>query len=145
MSHGVFYRYFKNKNEFIRPLVLQAVRPLATVLASLQAVHPDAPTCAADLRTWLRQYNATQLAQAGLISVWAEAIVHDPLLGAAAAPALDQGRRRLAEFLSRRDLGNRQLEAVVMLAALEAFGDRRRTPTALEAAAQLIERGLLGK
>ena len=144
MSHGVFYRYFKNKNDFIRALVLQATRPLADALGAIDAVDPTVDTAPAELRAWLQKYNATQVAEAGLIRVWAEATAHDPLLGAAAAPALDQGRRQLAAFLGRRDFGNPQLEAVVMLAVLEAFGDRRRSPEALEAAARLIERGLLG-
>jgi AcrR family transcriptional regulator len=145
MSHGVFYRYFKNKNEFVRVLVLHATRPLADALASLDAVDPDSPTADTDLREWLGRYHATQVKEAGLIRVWAEASAYGPLLGAAAAPALDHTRRQLANFLHHRDLGNRQVEAVVMLAVLEAFGDRHRSPLAFDAVMDILQRGLLGR
>jgi hypothetical protein len=47
-------------------------------------------------------------------------------------------------FLERRGFGDVDTEAVVLLALLSSFGARERTPAELEAAAHVVEQGLLG-
>ena len=60
------------------------------------------------------------------------------------AAALDWGRRRMAHLLRPRDFGDLDAEAVVMVAFLGTFG-ARRTPATIDAAAHVIECGLLGR
>jgi AcrR family transcriptional regulator len=144
LSHGAFYRYFTNKAHFARTLVLQAMEPLSETLAAIPAAdRPGRPT-RAELRAWLRQYNEIQLSEAAIIRVWVDATRHEPELSVDAAAALDWGRRRLSRFLQARPFGDHEAEAVVLMAVLDAFGERRRH-AGTDATAQIIERGLLGR
>jgi hypothetical protein len=51
----------------------------------------------------------------------------------------------MARFLAPRGFGDAALEAVVMVALLGVLGARRRPPRELDAAAAIVERGLLGR
>lgn len=145
LSHGAFYRYFENKAHFARTLVLEAIAPLSSALATIPTIEPDDPHGTESLRAWLRRYNETQLGETAIIRVWTDATLHDPALGVDAAAALDWGRRQLVRFLQNRGFGDVDVEAVVTLAFLDAFGTHRRSDTTLDAALLTIERGLLGR
>ncbi len=145
VSHGAFYRYFKNKDELARVLVLHAMRSVATVFAGI----PPAPSLGtasgrAALRRWLRRYNETHVHEAAMIRVWLDAALQDAKLRADSAPEFDWGRRRMAHFLEPRGFGDVDTEAVVLVTLLGAFGAQQRSAPTIEAAAQIIERGLLG-
>jgi AcrR family transcriptional regulator len=139
VSHGTFYQYFKNKNDLAHVLVMDAMRPLASAFEGM----PSAPD-PADLRTWLRVYNASHMHQAALIRVWVDAQSQGATLGADAAPAIDWGRRWVAKFLRPRGFGDVDAEAVVMVALLDAFGSHVRSARALDAVTHVVQRGLLG-
>jgi AcrR family transcriptional regulator len=145
LSHGAFYRYFENKAHFARTLVLEAIAPLSSALATIPVIEQDDPAGSETLRAWLRRYNETQIGETAIIRVWTDATLHDPALGVDAAAALDWGRRQLVRFLQPRDFGDIDTEAVVTLAFLDAFGALRPSPTTLDAAQLIIERGLLGR
>lgn len=140
LSHGAFYRYFNNKAHFARTLVLHAIEPLSKALAAV----PQDPT-RPELRAWLKRYNEIQVEEAAFIRVWVDATLHDPELRVDAAAALDWGRRRLAAFLGGRDFGDHDADAVVLLAILDAFGQRRHHGPTIDTMAGVIERGLLGR
>jgi len=76
--------------------------------------------------------------------VWVDATSDDPSLKVESAAALDWGRARMVRFLQARRFGDIDTEALVMVALLDAFGARRRAPSMVDAAAHIIERGLLG-
>jgi hypothetical protein len=97
------------------------------------------------LRRWLRRYHAAHATEAAMLRVWVDAAVQDPAIRAESAPPLDWGRRRLSRYLQPRGFGDADLEAVVMVALLGVFGARARPPAELDAAAHIIERGLLGR
>jgi hypothetical protein len=80
-----------------------------------------------------------------MFRVWLDAGLHDATLNTDSAAALDWGRRRMVRFLGPRELGDVDTEAVVMVALLGAFGARGRSAPAVDAAARIIERGLLGR
>ena len=80
-----------------------------------------------------------------MIRVWIDAALRDPTLSAERAPTYDWGRRRIADFLKLRQFGDIDTEAVVMIALLSGFGAQRRPATTVDAAAHIIERGLLGR
>jgi AcrR family transcriptional regulator len=140
VSHGTFYQYFKNKNDLAHVLVLEAMRPLATAFVGMPVASNDA----AALRRWLRVYNARHMHEMAVIRVWVDAQAQDASLGADAAPAIDWGRRRVADFLRPRGFGDVEAEAVVMVALLDAFGSHVRSSRVIDAVALIVQRGLLG-
>lgn len=145
VSHGAFYRYFRSKDELARVLTARANEAVATTLTELPdvlALDPAARRAA--LRRWLRRYNAAHAHEAGMLRVWVDAALQDPTLRAESAPPLDWGRRRMARYLAPRGFGDLDTDAVVMVALLGVFGPRQRSAAEVDAAAYVIERGLLG-
>ncbi|OHV33361.1 MULTISPECIES: TetR/AcrR family transcriptional regulator [Pseudofrankia] len=148
LSHGLFYRYFANKADLARVLVLTAMEPLSSTLAAIPA--PPEPGSGkawstADLRAWLRTYNKMHASEAGIIRIWVDATRRDASLGTDAAAALDWGRRQIVHFLEPRGFGDVHAEAIVAMALLDVFGGRNHPTQTLEAAVHVIERGLLGR
>ena len=80
-----------------------------------------------------------------IVRVSVDATAQDQSLGADSAPVVDWGRRQLARFLEGRGFGDVDTEAVVMIALLVAYGATRRPAAMTEAAAHIVERGLLGR
>ena len=145
VSHGAFYRYFRGKDDLAHVLAVRAIRNVSTALTAVPDIaRDDATTSRATLRRWLRQYNAKQATEAAMIEVWVDAAAEDPTLRHDSAAALDWGRRSLARVLAPRDFGDVDTEAVVMLSLLGAFGAREQPPEVVDAAAHIIEDGLLG-
>jgi hypothetical protein len=97
------------------------------------------------LRRWLARYHAAHVSEAAMLQVWVDAALQAPALRAESAPLLDWGRRRMATYLSSRGFGDADVDAVVMVALLGVFGARPRSAAEVEATAQVIERGLLGR
>jgi AcrR family transcriptional regulator len=145
VSHGAFYRYFTGKDELARILNARALRDIGTELAEI----PDPATldgAGGDtaLRRWLRRLHDAQADQAAMLRVWVEAALQDPILRVESAPPLDWGRRRMARYLRPRAFGDPDMDAVLMVALFGVFGARARTALEVEAAAHVVERGLLG-
>jgi AcrR family transcriptional regulator len=147
VSHGLFYRYFANKADFARTLVLTAMTPLSRTLAAIPTPEPASGGAwsTATLRAWLRTYHEAQVSEAAIIRIWVDATLHEPALGTDAAAALDWGRRHLVHFLAPRGFGDVDTDAIVALALLDVFGGGRGAAQTLEAAVHVIERGLLGR
>ena len=80
-----------------------------------------------------------------MVRVWVDAALQEESLRTDSAAMLDWGRRRISRFLEPRGFGDPDTDAVVMLALVDAFGVRERSPATVEAAATIIERGLLGR
>jgi AcrR family transcriptional regulator len=144
LSHGAFYRYFENKDHLVR---LLAARALQRVSADFDEI-PDVAgaldaTGLTALRRWLRRYAGTHASEAALIRVWVEATADDAVLSLESAAALDWGRARMARFLAPRGFGDVEAEALLLVVLLDAIGARPSAP-AIDAAAQVIEHGLLG-
>jgi AcrR family transcriptional regulator len=145
VSHGAFYRYFQGKDHLAHVLAVRAIRNVSTALTDIPPADHDGSPDRATLRRWLRRYNASQSNETAMIRVWVDASYDDPTLGPDSAAALDWGRRSLARFLRPRDFGDVDTEAVVMVALLSAFGSSERPADITDAAAHIIERGLLGR
>jgi AcrR family transcriptional regulator len=143
VSHGVFYRYFENKNELAIVLTVQAMRAVGDAFVGIPDV---AAGNGPELRRWFRRYNAAQTGEAAMIRVWVEAAIEDARLRSLSASALDWGRRRMVRVLGARGActGDVDVEAIVMVALLGAFGSRPRGAASVDAAANIVERGLLG-
>ena len=146
VSHGAFYRYFRNKDELAQILTGRAMQHAAGALAEIPDVLSGDPAAGRSaLRVWLRRYVAAQAQDAAMLRVWLDAALQDPRLRAESAPPLDWGRRRMAEYLAPRGFGDVDMEAVVVVALLGVLGARPRAAAAIDAAAEIIERGLLGR
>jgi AcrR family transcriptional regulator len=145
VSHGAFYRYFENKDHLIRLLALRAVQSVIDAFTEIPdiAASPGSASSAA-LRQWLRRYNAAYASETAMIRVWVDATAHDERLRAESAAAVDWGRRRFVRFLRDRAFGDVDTEALIAVALVDGFGARPRDKVAVEATAQVIERGLLG-
>jgi AcrR family transcriptional regulator len=146
VSHGAFYRYFKNKEQLARILTARAVQSVGAEVLELPDVSLlDGSTGTSVLRRWLRRYHAAHANEAVMLRVWVDAALQDPAIRAESAPPLDWGRRRMSRFLQPRGFGDADIDAVVMVALLGVFGARDRPPAEVDAAAHIIERGLLGR
>jgi AcrR family transcriptional regulator len=145
VSHGAFYRYFRSKDDLAHVLAVRAIRNVSASLVEIPEPDNDGSPDRAALRRWLRRYNATQATEAAMIRVWVDAALEDPALRDDSAAALDWGRQELARFLRPRDFGDVDTEAVVMVALVSAFGGRERATADVDAAAHVIEHGLLGR
>ena len=137
VSHGAFYRYFANKDELVRVVAVQALNAVSQALAEI----PHAAD-RASLRRWLRHYNAVHAAQGAMIRVWIEAA--DELLREDRPAVFDWGRRRVARLLRARDFGDVEMDGLVLLALVEAFGSLPRQAAEVDAAVHIVERGFLG-
>jgi len=146
VSHGAFYRYFRSKGELARILASRAMRATGTTLMELpDALTQNASSSRGSVRRWLRRYHAAHANEAAMLRVWLDAALQDPILRTELAPPLDWGRRRIAGYLHPRGFGDPDMEAVVMVALLGVFGAQERPAADIEAAAHIIERGLLGR
>jgi AcrR family transcriptional regulator len=145
ISHGAFYRYFPNKEALARVLVVDAVQAVGAAVIEIPDLSTlEGPSGRNRLRRWLRRYHAAQADGAEMLRVWVDAAVQDPHIRAESAPRLDWGRRRIARYLQPRGFGDVDIDAVVMVALLGVFGARKRARAEVDAAAHIIERGLLG-
>jgi AcrR family transcriptional regulator len=145
VSHGAFYRYFRNKDQLARVLAARAVEAVgAAVIDMPEFATLEGSAGTGVLRRWLYRYHAAHANEAGMLRVWVDAALQDPTLRADSAPLLDWGRRRMSRYLAPRGFGDVDIDAVVMVALLGVFGARQRPAAEVDAAVQIIERGLLG-
>jgi AcrR family transcriptional regulator len=143
VSHGAFYRYFKNKDELAYLLGVQAMQTVSTTLTAIPDVGNDGANDQA-LRRWLRSYSRAQAKETSMFRVLVDAALQDHSFAADSASALDWGRRRMVQFLRARDFGDAETDAVVLLSLVDSFGVRERSKREVDAAAHIVERGFLG-
>jgi AcrR family transcriptional regulator len=144
VSHGTFYRYFENKDDFFRVLAEGAS---ARMIELLDAFDAGADT--AQLRLWLRDWFATYESNGGVISTWQEMRTDDDLAMFSEQVAVSV-LARLVKVLEGRDFGDPTIDAVALLALIERlpysvytlqFADQA---DAIEAMITIIRRGFLG-
>jgi AcrR family transcriptional regulator len=146
VSHGAFYRYFRNKEQLARILTAGAVQVVGAAVTEIPDMSVvDGPTGKGVLRRWLRRYNTAHASEALMLRVWVDAALQDPAIRAESAPVLDWGRRRMSRYLGPRGFGDADMDALIMVALFGVFGARRRPAAEVDAAAHIIERGLLGR
>ena len=146
VSYGAFYRYFRNKDELARLLTACGCNPSELPLRRSRTSprskdlragwsFADGSACITVRTPTRRQCCAVRL----------DAAIQEPSIRAASAPLLDWGRRRMSRYLRPWSLGDVEMEAVIMVALLGVLGARQRTAGEVDAAAHIIERGLLGR
>ncbi len=158
VSHGAFYRYFRNKDDLALLFVARAIRAISTAFVDIPDVispatsgkpaasgKDDGAAGQAALRRWLRRYNAVHLDEAAMVRVWIDATLQDSSLIVDSVPALDWGRRRMVRYLEPRGFGDVDTDAVIMVSLISGFGAEPRSPAAVDGGARIIERGLCGR
>jgi AcrR family transcriptional regulator len=113
LSHGTFYRYFENKDDFFRTLAEEASSRMVDLVDQLDLEAPPAA-----LRDWLRRWLAAYRVDGGVISTWQEMRTSEELAEFSrevAASVLG----RLVRLLQRRDFGNPDVDATTLLALIE--------------------------
>jgi AcrR family transcriptional regulator len=113
VSHGTFYRYFDNKDDFFRVLAEAASGRMIELVDRLRL---DAPVD--DLRAWLREWFRTYEADGGVISTWQEMQTNDQLAAFSRQVAASVFTR-LVRLLEGRDFGHPDVDATTLLALIE--------------------------
>jgi AcrR family transcriptional regulator len=143
VSHGTFYRYFENKDDFFRLLAEGATTGLIDLL---DVLRPDGDVD--ELRDWLRSWFASYQSNGGVISTWQEMQTNEELAAFSQQVAASV-LTRLVRVLERRGFGDPTVDAVTFLALIErlpysvytlGFTDEAG---AVEAMVTIIRRGFL--
>jgi len=113
VSHGTFYRYFDNKDDFFRVLAEAASSRMIDLVDELDL---DAPPD--QMRAWLRRWLAAYRSDGGVISTWQEMKANEELFAFSQRVAASVFSR-LVRMLQRRDFGNPVVDATTLLALIE--------------------------
>ena len=113
VSHGTFYRYFENKDDFFRVLAEAASTRMIEMIDELRLDADEA-----DLRAWLQRWFAAYEADGGIISTWQEMQTNEDL-GAFSQQVAASVFTRLVRILEGRDFGDAVVDAVTLLALIE--------------------------
>jgi AcrR family transcriptional regulator len=145
VSHGSFYRYFQNKDDFFRVLAEDASRRMIDMLDRFPpADDRDA------LRAWTEEWFTSYEGNGGVISVWQEMQAAEPTLATFSLEVAVAVIGRLGRILERRGFGDASVDALVFLALTERlpyavftlrFSERDE---AVDAMVTMIRKGFLG-
>ena len=143
VSHGTFYRYFENKDDFFRVLAESAS---ARMIELIDRLPLDAPP--AELRAWLGEWFTAYEADGGVISTWQEMQTNQELADFSRQVAASVFSR-LVRILEGRDFSDPLVDAVILLALIErvpysvytlGFAEEH---DAIESMVTVIRRGIL--
>jgi AcrR family transcriptional regulator len=113
VSHGTFYRYFDNKDDFVRVLADNASsRTVALLDRGDLAAQPG------ELRAWLRDWLHAYRDTGGVISTWPDMRTSDELRSSSRRMS-GAVFTRLVGLLEPRDFGNAVVDATALLALVE--------------------------
>jgi AcrR family transcriptional regulator len=143
VSHGVFYRYFENKNHLFRLLAARASERLSAAFDQVDDIDLTGPDASAELRAWLHRYAVAHWEEAAILRVWTDAILRDPELGSASIDAIATSRASLLGMLRHRGFGDLDAEAVALLVLLEAMVAGVANEQREARVASLIERSVV--
>jgi AcrR family transcriptional regulator len=145
VSHGTFYRYFQNKDDFFRVLAEDASLRMIELLDAFPAeASRDA------MRAWTEEWFTTYEGNGGVISVWQEMQAAEPTLAAFSLEVAFAVIGRLGHILEGRGFGDAAIDALAFLALTERlpysvftlrFSERDE---AVDAMVTMIRRGFLG-
>jgi AcrR family transcriptional regulator len=113
VSHGTFYRYFHNKDDFFRVLAEAASGRMIDLIGRLR-LDGDVD----ELRAWLQDWFRTYEADGGVISTWQEMQTNEELAAFSQQVAASVFTL-LVRLLEGRDFGNPEVDATTLLALIE--------------------------
>jgi AcrR family transcriptional regulator len=147
VSHGSFYRYFENKDDFFRVLADEASTRLIELLDRFPVSGETDK-----LTAWLEEWFATYQSNGGVISTWQEM----QFLSSPDVVSFSQGVAatviaRLVALMEERGFGDALVDALFLLAVVERmpynvftlrFAGRSAATTAT---VTMVQRGILGR
>ncbi len=145
VSHGSFYRYFGNKDDFFRGLAEEASTRLIDLLDRFPIGGEGDK-----LRAWLEEWFATYQSNGGVISTWQEMQFSADIVSFSQGVAATVVTRLVA-LLDQRGFGDSLVDALVLLGVIErvpyhVLTLRFTTRTAaIETMLTMVQRGLLGQ
>jgi AcrR family transcriptional regulator len=147
VSHGSFYRYFENKDDFFRVLAEEAATQMIELLDRFPA---DGETD--KLSAWLDEWFTTYQSNGGVISTWQEmSFLASPDVVSFSQTVAATVVARLVELMEERGFGDALVDALFLLAVVERmpynvftlrFASRA---AATDATIAMVQRGLLGQ
>jgi AcrR family transcriptional regulator len=145
VSHGSFYRYFQNKDDFFRVLAEEASLHMIELLDRFPVeAGRDG------MRAWTEDWFATYEGNGGVISVWQEMQAAEPTLAEFSLEVAFAVIGRLGRILESRGFGDPSVDTLAFLALVERmpygvftlrFSERDE---AVDAMVTMIRRGFLG-
>jgi AcrR family transcriptional regulator len=145
VSHGSFYRYFDNKDDFFRVLAEEASTRMIELLDGFPHDGSEA-----GLRSWLDVWFATYESNGGVISTWQELQGPDEALASFGQRVAATVMARLMAMLETRGFGDPLVDALALLALVErlpysvyTLGFTQRDE-AIDAMVTIVRRGFLG-
>ncbi|MFZ6003399.1 MAG: TetR/AcrR family transcriptional regulator [Actinomycetota bacterium] len=144
VSHGSFYRYFQNKDDFFRALAETASTRMVELLDDFPADGDPGV-----MHRWLEEWFDTYESNGGVISTWQEMQSHDPDLVSFSQQVAASVVTRLMAMLDERGFGDSAADALALLALIERtpysvftlqFTDRA---DAIDAMVTIYRRGFL--
>ncbi|HEX6423362.1 MAG TPA: TetR/AcrR family transcriptional regulator [Acidimicrobiales bacterium] len=144
VSHGTFYRYFENTDDFFRVLAGAASARMVGLLDQL-----DLGASEDGLRAWLKDWLTAYETDGGVISTWQE-MWTSPELAAFSRQVAASVFTRLVRLLERRDFGDPVVDATTFLSLVERVPYSVHTlqymspEDAIESMVTVIRRGFLG-
>lgn len=145
VSHGSFYRYFENKDDFFRVLAEGASLRMIELLDGFPSAGSRA-----DMQAWTEEWFRAYEGNGGVISVWQEMQEANPTLATFSRQVAFAVIGRLARALDGRGFADTSIDALAFLAVTERmpysvftlrFSERDE---AIDAMVTIIRRGLLG-
>lgn len=86
ISHGAFYRYFRNKEDLLRAMAVECATKLQALTAELEAM--PRPVTREAIRAWIEKFVGIYHDDGPVIRVWLDNRDVDPLMQALANDAL---------------------------------------------------------
>ncbi len=145
LSHGSFYRYFKNKDELFSVIAFEA----ADQMVSLIERFPSDP--ADSLDDWLTDWFETYRSEGGVLSAWEEIAFNIPDLMERSTEMTQVFIDRLQRVVCGRGFGDVSVDALVLLAVIEHGPhsvfvlDRLEESEAIATVGYIIRIGVLGR
>jgi AcrR family transcriptional regulator len=145
VSHGSFYRYFDNKEDFFRVLAEEATAGMVELLDAFPLDGADT-----ELRAWSEKWFDTYESNGGVISTWQEMHPGTTELVSFGQRVASTVMTRMTAMLDDRGFGDSLVDALVLLAVFErvpysVYTLRFTTrDEAIDAMVTIVRRGLMG-
>jgi AcrR family transcriptional regulator len=146
VSHGSFYRYFSDKDDFFRALAQEAGGQMVELLSRIPADgEPD------DLRLWMDEWFDSYQSNGGVITTWQEMQEAGADLVEFSQQVAASITTGLVSMLESRGFGDALVDALVLLALLERLPYRAFTlgfttrAEAIDATVTIVRRALMAQ
>ncbi|MCU1451867.1 MAG: regulatory protein TetR [Acidimicrobiales bacterium] len=146
VSHGSFYRYFDDKDDFFRALAQEAGGQMVELLGRLP-VDGDVE----ELRAWLEEWFDSYQSNGGVITTWQEMQEAGDELVAFSQRVAASITTALVTMLEARGFGDALVDALILLALIERLPYRAFTlgfitrRAAVDATVTIVRRGLMAQ